>query len=69
MARRVARARDAQVGVHGGRDSTHPRVVLRAATLPVADDGESQPVGGHILYFNDTQLSLAAVAWEFFQSL
>ncbi|MEQ9324200.1 MAG: prolyl oligopeptidase family serine peptidase [Polyangiaceae bacterium] len=31
--------------------------------------GESQPVGGHILYFNDTQLSLAAVAWEFFQSL
>ena len=31
--------------------------------------GGNQPVGGHILYFNDTQLSLAAVAWEFFQSL
>lgn len=31
--------------------------------------GANQPVGGHILYFNDTQLSLAAVAWEFFQSL
>lgn len=27
----------------------------------------SQPVGGHILYFNDSRLSLAAVAWEFFK--
>ncbi len=26
----------------------------------------SQPVGGHILYFNDTKLSLAAAAWSFF---
>jgi len=29
--------------------------------------GEQQPVGGHILYFNDTKLSLAAVTWEFFE--
>jgi poly(3-hydroxybutyrate) depolymerase len=29
--------------------------------------GKEQPVGGHILYFNDTRLSLAAVAWDFFK--
>ena len=28
---------------------------------------DKQPVGGHILYFNDTGLSLAAVSWEFFK--
>ncbi len=28
----------------------------------------SQPVGGHILYFNDTKLSLAAVSWELFKA-
>ena len=30
-------------------------------------NGEKQYVGGHVLYFNDTKLSLAAVAWEFFK--
>lgn len=29
--------------------------------------GDKQPVGGHILYFNDTKLSLAAVTWQFFK--
>jgi hypothetical protein len=27
----------------------------------------SQPLGGHILYNNDTQLNLAEVAWPFFK--
>jgi polyhydroxybutyrate depolymerase len=30
--------------------------------------GDNQPVGGHVLYFNDTRLSLAAVAWDFFKA-
>jgi poly(3-hydroxybutyrate) depolymerase len=29
--------------------------------------GASQPLGGHILYNNDTQLDLAEVAWPFFK--
>jgi predicted esterase len=32
-------------------------------------NAEKQLVGGHILYINDTQLSLAAVAWEAFKEL
>lgn len=27
----------------------------------------TQPLGGHILYNNDTQLNLAEVAWPFFK--
>jgi poly(3-hydroxybutyrate) depolymerase len=30
-------------------------------------EGSKQLVGGHNLYFNDSKLSLAAVAWEFFK--
>jgi hypothetical protein len=41
-----------------------------AATFcTVAPDHEHHfdQFGGHVLYFNDTTLSLAAVAWRFFQ--
>jgi poly(3-hydroxybutyrate) depolymerase len=30
-------------------------------------EGSAQLVGGHILYVNDTRLSLAAVAWDYFK--
>lgn len=30
-------------------------------------NSDSQPIGGHILYNNDTQLDLAEVAWPFFK--
>jgi hypothetical protein len=30
-------------------------------------NADSQPIGGHILYNNDTQLAPAAVAWPFFK--
>jgi poly(3-hydroxybutyrate) depolymerase len=30
-------------------------------------NADTQLAGGHVLYFNDTHVSLAAVAWEFFK--
>jgi hypothetical protein len=30
-------------------------------------DGASQPLGGHVLYNNDTELDLSAIMWPFFK--
>jgi hypothetical protein len=48
---------EVKTGCAGGGTVTYCKV--NAAT---------QPVGGHILYFNDTKLSLAAASWEIFKA-
>lgn len=48
---------EVKTGCKGGGTVTYCKV-----------NAAKQPVGGHILYFNDTKLSLAAVSWELFRA-